>query len=772
MKFLSAILVVMLSTIVSLWAVPAKPGIVVVEEPDGSELKIYINGDENFRWRTTEDGYPITQDDDGYYYYAQYSSTGELTQTTQRVSINGRIQAPPTSSMLAAQMIQSIAQSSSAQQRITRSAESRSNTSSSGFPSEGSIKSVVILAEYSDLEFVIENPNEAFYNQLNLEGYSVEGATGSAKDYFTANSRGKFDGQFDVYGPYKLGNTRSYYGANDSSGYDMRPDQMILDAVNLADADGVDFSQYDFDNDGYIDNVFVYYAGHNEAEGASAETIWPHKWVVSSAPEFDGKHLYVYACTSELRGSKGSIIAGIGTFCHEFSHVFGLADHYDTNGSVGGSGDGLGYYDIMSVGSYNNNGNTPPMLNGLELDMIGWNAPTIIDSNQTITIDPIHQGEVYKVLTEVDGEYFLLENRQKDAIVWDNYISGEGLFITHVDRSSDYISKWTSNEPNGNTSHECFKFVVAGNKTFSIDNESIVPYPYNGNDSWSSYSTPAALSWAGETLGVGITNIVQNSDGTITLKAIAPSIVKGNVTNSADEPIEAAEVVLYPTITGDDGQDSYSVVTNSSGEFEVEVVEGEYSITITRPLYFDYLGDLYIGAGESTLNFELIKYSEVIDSLELQVGQTEVDAVWNPRDYTTFSVTLLDQEQTTEALALKECKYTFTNLTPGSNYTLKIGARKDSESGDYTNIYSSEFTTLEQLTSLPLIQLENYLYTEGVNIELKCLNTSSSDTLSWFIDGVELQNNIISPSKGEYTIQVVVQRGDARYRAYRVINIE
>ena len=102
----------------------------------------------------------------------------------------------------------------------------------------------------------------------------------------------------------------SYYGGNDSDGNDKNPRQMVIDACTQAFNNGVDFAQYDTDNDGYVDNVFIYYAGYNEAEGASANTVWPHRWTLANAnTTFNGKIVYDYACTSELKGKSGTNMA-------------------------------------------------------------------------------------------------------------------------------------------------------------------------------------------------------------------------------------------------------------------------------------------------------------------------------------------------------------------------------------------------------------------------------------------------------------------------------
>ena len=62
----------------------------------------------------------------------------------------------------------------------------------------------------------------------------------------------------------------------------MRPEMMIIEACGLI-ADEVDFSLYDEDNDGFIDNIFAFYAGYGEnlGVGAPSECVWPHSWDIA-----------------------------------------------------------------------------------------------------------------------------------------------------------------------------------------------------------------------------------------------------------------------------------------------------------------------------------------------------------------------------------------------------------------------------------------------------------------------------------------------------------
>jgi len=194
----------------------------------------------------------------------------------------------------------------------------------------GSKRFLVLLVQFNDLYFSVSNSNLAFTRMLNQEGYSENGGTGSVRDYYYENSSGAFAPEFDVIGPITLSKSVRYYGANKEDGGEMyeRSQEMVIEAAQLARQQyGVNFSQYDNDGDGIVDNVFVFFAGHNEAEGGPDYTIWPHAWnVYYENVVYDGVRLSSYACASELRGHQGTTMAGIGTYCHEFGHVLGMPD--------------------------------------------------------------------------------------------------------------------------------------------------------------------------------------------------------------------------------------------------------------------------------------------------------------------------------------------------------------------------------------------------------------------------------------------------------------
>ncbi len=846
----------------SAFAVPAKPGVRAVRQPDGSVINIELRGDEHFNWRTTESGHAVARGEDGYYYYARYSQWGELQPTAQRVVVDGRVVAP--ASEVASQDITQIA----TRVRGARRAKRQSVMSKAkAFPSHGTIKAVIILVEYKDVKFTVADPNKAFHNQLNQEGYSVNGATGSARDYYAANSNGAFDGQFDVYGPYTLENDRSYYGGNDRDGSDLRPNDMVREAVEIADSQGVDFSQYDVDGDGYIDNVFVYYAGHNEAESSKEDCVWPHMWVVYDRPLIDGKTLYSYACTSELTGASGATIAGIGTFCHEFGHVFGLYDHYDTDYTENGYSYGVGAFDIMCDGSYNNEGRTPPLFNALEVNTIGWYESQVLRSSQSITLKPIQHQQSYKILTENEGEYFLLENRNSSSIIWDKYIPASGLLIYHVDESAEMWEKWQYNSPNSDPSHECFKLVVAGNVGVNSYNWSKVPYPYRDNNEWSATSRPAAVSWAGVPIDVSIVDIERSGSEDITFKSIVEGsdnvivsrldgledsfvgdiiplkadiypavgganikwsssdidvaqvsqdgevklVGSGQVTikaiyiNDADQelegsisftvsqlqgargvissndgkPLSGVKIFFYPTSDGDDDEPirttriletSVSALTDAKGAYRVALEPGIYEVDITAERYAEHLEIVEIGIDTTTLDFSLSSYSSLVRTIRVEPYQEEALVEWNPGGYKYFSIEVSGAGDKIKPIVTNDCRYELTGLTSESSYMVTVSCSNDGE--DYMLLYTTEFTTLGKLTSMPMIRLSSYDFSENEVIELRTLNTTSKDKTVWYVNSEKQPRTKIVLPVGEHMIQADVTRGNTTYRVTRFINVK
>ena len=403
------------------FAIPARRDAILHTQPDGSVITLFQHGDEYFHYFTDEQGNWVELNDEGFYTTCQALSESQI-QERQKSAPRYKVQ----------------------QQRI-----GRINLAPRG---------LVIMVNFADLAFRSFNTQAAFDEMHNGENYTYGGATGSVREYFRYQSTGHYVPTFDVVGPVTLSKNYKYYGENDSYGSDMHPEEMVTEACKLADElYDIDFTIYDNDGDNFVDFVYVVYAGYGEAAGASANTIWPHNYYVYSGSGIrcviDGKTIDNYACSSELNGAQGTVREGIGTFCHEFSHVLGLPDLYSTNDALHKT---LGSWDILDYGPYNNEGRTPPSYSAYERFFMGWLTPTLLTERDDLTLEDIQTSNQCYMITETGQHnmegvnpnptlFYLLECKKK--VDWNAYIPGEGLMVTRVNYNS---RTWEANTVNNN----------------------------------------------------------------------------------------------------------------------------------------------------------------------------------------------------------------------------------------------------------------------------------------------------------------------------------
>lgn len=441
------------------FAVAASPYPVQVVQPDGSTITIRIHGDEFLNW-TTCGSRLVARGSDGFFYYADFKADGsrELSATRAVYSNIALLDQTLTPVKPPAAAIEKARLAKAAAQIKTKAAAAPSAASFT----TGSGKFLVILVEFQDTKFTTPSPQQAFSNLLNQEDYSVNGATGSANDYFFDNSRGDFDPQFVVAGPVTASHNSAYYSIEDDVSDYVK--ELVAEAAQAVDSQ-VNFAEFDHDGNGYVDNIFVFFAGRGQNDSGDETTIWPHAWSIDQYLYLDGKRVYRYACASELKTNRSDYstrFTGIGTFCHEFGHVLGLPDFYDTDYEENGQANGLGYYSLMDSGNYCNYGNTPPYLTCMERYILDWMTDsdiTTLGTSGFYQLAPVQNDVAYKSSTSSVNEYFLYENRQQSG--WDAYIPGHGLLIYHVDKTSHYSSRWENNEINAYSNHECFDLIEA-----------------------------------------------------------------------------------------------------------------------------------------------------------------------------------------------------------------------------------------------------------------------------------------------------------------------
>lgn len=515
MRVTSCIFLLILSTFTG-YAVKAPSYPIRVKQPDGSIIEVLMHGDEFARYTTSTDGKLIAIGNDGFFHYAAYNN-GTICTNGARVSNNSYIR---TYSFLPSPIDN--------QELIRIKEHNIARLQASGgrigmdLRTLNSINALIIPVEFSDVSFSLENPKEHFHNMLNMNGYAEFNGTGSAKDYFEANMPDK-QFNFDVTDVVRLSKPYSYYGANDESTpsviiYDTKIKEMVAEAC-IAVNKHIDFSKYDNDRNGQADYIFIYFAGYNEAESGNPNTIWPQTYsMLNDGLTLDGVKIGMFGCSSELMGldiDGSSVPAGIGTFCHEFSHGLGLMDLYDVNYSSEGKSKCLwGRLSVMDEGNYNNNSRTPPYYCAIDRELAG--ILTIQQLNpDTNTLPPIaRDNKAIKIPCATMGEYYLFENRH--ATGWDAYIGGSGMVIYHIDKSSNAVNgitaavRWQNNLINTYSTHECADLVEAYCDAVHI---SQIFFPGQASiTEFSPSTTPAFIDWNGIPVGFKLSEIQSSGD--------------------------------------------------------------------------------------------------------------------------------------------------------------------------------------------------------------------------------------------------------------------
>ena len=498
----------------SAWAVPARRGEIVKTQPDGTQIVVHQHGDEHFHWMTNDKGEWLKMDVDGFY---------RVTEALNAEQIEAKRMAAPSR----------VAQA----QKVAT-------------PLNIAPRGLVILVNFTDVAF--ETDKAEMDSMLTGKNYTRDysyfyrgkkqsiTSKGSAWQYFYDSSNGHYDPQFDVIGPVTVSKNMAYYGKNVNN-FDAAPWTMVEEACQLVD-DSVDFKQYDNNNDGDVDFVYVIYAGYGEADGGDKNTIWPHSyWLLKGAGitcKLDGKYVDLYACGNEM-DSRTNYHTGIGTFCHEFSHVLGLPDLYETTGY--GTHKTIGAWSILDYGPYNNDGNTPPAYSAYEQFFMGWLMPRLIVDAENVELEELQASNSALLISSSDQHnligndpkpttFYLLENRQQ--VGWDEYLPGHGLMLTKV--QYDY-NKWTNNTVNNSSNRMGVDLIEADGKKPSSSSNG-----YTGK--------AGDLFPAGATEYLGITNHsiedVSEQDGIIYFK------YKGGIATSAEQVQTEETIVAIYNILG------------------------------------------------------------------------------------------------------------------------------------------------------------------------------------------------------------------------------
>jgi len=401
---------------------------------------------------------------------------------------------------------------------------------------------LVVLVEFSDMQFD-DNRDADFYDMMFnefstdlFEGYTRYGK-GCVSDYFRDQSSGMLNLEFDVLGPYKVDAVARPTQNRDNKSAELRSATLQM----VAQETERDFSQYDWNGDGYIEQVIYVCAGPtgNITSGGVSYVgyLHPNTSSFATVTTHDNLKISNYSASAERWTLDNNANCGIGTICHEFSHCLGMADLYNTYSYDVVVDD----WNLMDGGNGINYGWCPPNYSPFERMLLGWLDPVELTEPVSISgLLPLSEGGNVYIVYHTSDEFYLLENRQQRG--WDEGVPGSGLVVWHVNYSR---SRWLANTPN-NYSDLGMQLVHADNMDVNEWTDYILenglslytgsqrmrsrrlsssPYPYVAEDasvvdSLTDYSVPASVMYNTNDVGSvmlskAISNISVSEDGVV-----------------------------------------------------------------------------------------------------------------------------------------------------------------------------------------------------------------------------------------------------------------
>ena len=357
---------------------------------------------------------------------------------------------------------------------------------------------LTVLVAFNDRSFTDDEvaTMEKWDKIFNAENYIEGSFKGSVHDYFLAQSYGEFNIVFDLAYVQVSGNAKKYASTEE---HDENSQYLISDIVDILKTRDIDWGLYDWNGDGYINQLLVVYPGHGMNDTHGTDLIWPHQWWMSEhlkdlqedvhcdpIPVSAGDNNYLvdcYCAINELGQYENESTFGI--LCHEYSHCFGFPDFYYGTGTTT-----LGEWDLMDYALYSCNGFLPCGYSAHERWLMGWLTPIELTETTTITDMPAlaEEGRAYLIRNDgCESEYYIVENRQ--PIGWDASLPGSGILVFHIDFDpSIWISTTTFTNSSSRKRYELFHANAMNSVYFNAG----WPYPYQENDSLTNTSTPAA----------------------------------------------------------------------------------------------------------------------------------------------------------------------------------------------------------------------------------------------------------------------------------------
>ena len=641
------------------FAIPADPTPGSVLQPDGTTLTLKLVGDEFFHYNTTLDGYTVLPTAHNGFEYAVMQN-GQLAPSGMQAH-DAALRTASEQTLLAG-IERNLTGTALRESGRTLRARINGPAQKVQLFDYSKFRGLIILVNYNDKSMSMSNPNQfydAMANDKNYTGFSFNGrwqsCTGSIRDYFYDQSMGNFDPHFDVVGPVNVD-----FACTDqqSTSNSWRIFKAVLDSLDTS----IDFSQYDTDGDGFVDMVYFIVAGYSaNYSGNNGSYLWPHKSFLydyenRSYMRYDGVNFGTYACSTEIYGwesQRSTMPLGIGTICHEFSHVLGLPDLYDTDyDSSGGQSHHPGAWDVMASGGSGNYGRTPVGYSIWERYSLGWAHPQEITQAGDYTLRPVHSSaEGYILRTAVDGEFFMFDNRQQ--VKWDALLPGHGMIVARVDSTDARV--WERNDVNINPERNYYELLRAGGSTSGASTGDA--FPGTAQVTRIDNFTDANLkTWAGLLSTFGLKDIAEDNQ-IITFTVMELEAPKALIEDFEPMPLSGkTSGEMKGSLTTWNFKNAHVVEAGEYGNGEKAAALYKSSLIATvKPVraYGYFLSFDAYNSGNSAAKFSIYTSTD--------------NETWTKLNADAFEIPVKTKASFSQSISMKEPTYFRINCTAGSN---------------------------------------------------------------------------------------------------------
>ena len=327
---------------------------------------------------------------------------------------------------------------------------------------------ILSIQEIENWPVIIVDFNGRNTNQATAINDAEDMLIPHADDYFSQLSGGEVSVNVDVHQVMVTATgSLSAYGSDngverDSSSDGTHLPMLLAEEVVTSTRNSINWNKYDLNGDGTVDRLLILHTTIGQESGGNSNRIWSH-FTTFENPVDLGDDLSVSHYAMASLGSKSD---GFGTAMHEMLHQMGAYDLYPSDGQQTSIWKGVGDWDIMASGNWNDDGKTPSLPMSSTLATIGLSNYVTVDFNwveqegycsaDSIIFSPQDMVKIDYRIPIGQGEYVWIEYRGGNQ--YDQQLPGTGILVSYQDTT---IDGYDDNELNINNKRPYLKVIEA-----------------------------------------------------------------------------------------------------------------------------------------------------------------------------------------------------------------------------------------------------------------------------------------------------------------------